>query len=287
MPKFGPSGNSESFYSDGHKSSVEMPAWLRDKGLDAYEYSCSKGVKIKRQTAEMLGDEAEKNDIYLSIHAPYYINMASSESKKRKNSIRYVMETLKVAKYMRAERVVVHTGSCSGMDRTDALNRAESVLLEVLREAENESLLNITICPELLGKKNQLGSLEEILHICGIDDRLLPAVDFAHLHARTGGSLDSPEVFDRVVDEIENALGAERTRHMHVHFSRIEYTQGGERRHLKFADTEYGPDFKPFAHVICKRSLEPVIICESRGTMAEDALEMKAVYQNIRRNLTE
>ena len=277
----GPSGNSDSFYEQGYKSSVQMPGWLRNMGLNAYEYSCSKGVKIREETAWALGKEAEKNGIMLSIHAPYYINMASRDEKIRNRSVSYILETLEAAKWIGAKRVVVHTGSCSGMDRKEAFMTAESVLVYTLKMADELGLSGIHICPETLGKINQLGTLSEILHMCLLDERLIPTIDFAHLHARSLGKMDSLEAFENVIRTIENYLGSERMKNIHIHFSRIEFGEGGEKRHRTMDETEYGPEFKFLAEAVCKFDMSPVIICESRGVMAEDAVKMLNIYKEI------
>lgn len=279
MIRFGPSGNSESFYEQGNKSSVQAPAWLKNLGLNAYEYQCSKGVNVGRATAEQLGEEALKNGIFLSIHAPYFISMASEEEEKRENSKRYIIETMEAARWMGAKRIVVHTGACSKVSREWALNTATRVLAETIQEADSAGFKDITICPEVLGKINQLGSLDEILEMCKIDDRLIPTIDFGHLHARDLGALNSLEDFKRVLDKIANEIGEDRLKVIHVHFSRIEFTKGGEKKHWTLADTQFGPDFEPLAELIYKRSMEPVIISESRGCMAEDALKLKNIYQ--------
>jgi deoxyribonuclease-4 len=281
MIRFGPSGNSKSFYEQGYSSSVEMPSWLRKMGLNAYEYNCTKGVKVKPKTAAEIGLESQKNDIFLSVHAPYYINMASTDEKKRENSLRYIMESLHAARIMGAKRIVVHPGSCLGMDRKTALDSAEKLLAHALVMAEEEGLSGINICPEVLGKKNQLGTLDEILHMCELDESLIPTIDFAHIHARTCGMLDSTEAFMLVLDRIEEALGMERMRNIHVHFSKIEFSRGGEKRHVTFDDTGYGPEFSHLAKALLKKCAEPVIICESRGVMAEDALKMKRIYEQV------
>ncbi|NLD49449.1 MAG: TIM barrel protein [Clostridiaceae bacterium] len=281
MIRFGPSGNSASFYEQGYKSSVDMPCWLRSMGLDAYEYQCNKGVKVGDQTAGKIGEEAHKNNIYLSIHAPYYINMASPEEEKRLNSKRYIMETMGLARKMGAKRIVVHTGSYSKVDKKWALDTAIKLLGEVLREADAEGLGDITICPEVLGKQNQLGSLEEIIEMCKTDERLIPTIDFGHIHARSLGGLNSVKDFELVIEELENSLGFDRVKILHCHFSRVEFTKGGEKKHWTIADTQYGPEFEHLAQVIVKKGMEPVIICESRDYMAEDSLKLKGIYDKI------
>lgn len=278
MIRFGPSGNSDSFYEQGYKTSSQMPAWLAAMGLDAYEYSCTKGVNISEKTAAEIGREAVKNNIFLSIHGPYYINLTSQEADKRENSKRYILDTLKVAKWMGAKRVVIHTGSCSGMDRIEALNLAMQTLEETIRMADAAGYGDISLCPEVLGKHNQLGTLEEIMEMCKIDERIIPTIDFGHLHARGLGRMNSQRDFEDVIDIIENSIGKERTRNIHCHFSRIEYSKGGEKKHWNFADKQYGPEFEHLAPVLADRKMEPVIICESRGMMAEDALQMKKMF---------
>ncbi len=284
MIRFGPSGNSDSFYEQGYKSSAQMPAWLAAKGLNAYEYSCTKGVKVGEATAREIGQQAENNNIFVSIHAPYYINMSSEEEDKRENSKRYIMETLQVAKWMGAKRIVVHTGSTSKLGREKSLEWAIQILKETLQMSDAAGFGDISICPEVLGKHNQLGTLEEIMEMCKIDERLVPTIDFGHVHARGLGILNSQEDFETVIDFIENSIGKERTKNIHCHFSRIEFSKGGEKKHWNFSDKEFGPEFKHLAPVLVNRKMEPVIICESRGMMAEDAAEMKEIYYGILEN---
>jgi len=281
MIRFGPSGNSDSFYNQGYQSSIEMPGWLYSLGLNAYEYQCGKGIKISESTAIQLGEQAALYNIELSVHAPYYINMCTIDSVKHKNSINYILESLKIAKWMRATRVVVHPGSCSDIKRNEALSIAIQSLQETINLADSMGYSNIAICPEVLGKINQFGTVDEILELCLIDTRLIPTIDFGHVHARGLGALNTEEDFEKVIDSIENKLGKTRAKHIHCHFSKIEFTKGGEKKHRQFKDTEFGPDFWLLAKVLHRRSMEPTIICESNGTMAEDALQMKNIYYSL------
>lgn len=285
MIRFGPSGNSDSFYEQGYKTSSQMPAWLAAMGLDAYEYSCTKGTNISEKTAAEIGKEAKSNKIFLSVHAPYYINMSSEEKEKRENSKKYILNTLNVAKWMGAKRIVVHLGSCSNVDRRWALETAKETLKETLELSDEAGFGDISICPEVLGKHNQLGTLEEIMEMCQVDERIVPTIDFGHIHARGLGILNSENDFACIIDIIENYIGKDRAKQIHCHFSRIEYSKGGEKKHWNFADKQFGPEFEHLAPVLVKREMEPVIICESRGMMAEDALEMKKIYEKIRNEI--
>jgi len=276
---FGPSGNSESFYREGNRHSWQMPRWLKKMGLNAYEYQCNKGVNIKKETAEKIGEEAKKAGIRMSIHAPYYINLASTDDKKRENSVQYILKTLQIADWMGAGRIVVHTGTVGKMSREKAMTLALPALAQALKEADASGLSGISICPEVLGRISQLGDLDEILIMCGLDERMIPCVDFGHVYARSFGALKTIDDYRRIFDAVENSLGKERADKLHIHFSRVEFTDAGERKHHTLDETEHGPDFEPLAKVLAERNAEPVIICESRDRMAEDALILKQIYE--------
>ncbi len=278
LAKFGPGGNCEKFYEEGNKTSLNMPSWLRLKGLDAYEYECTKGIKISHDSAKELGDKAKKEGITLSVHAPYFISLSSTEEEKRKNSIKYILDTLDLARVMGAKRIVVHSGSCSKITRKKALELAMDTIKKAVYEADNLGYSDISICPETMGKVNQLGTIEEVCEICSLDERLLPTVDFGHINSQTLGGLKTQEDYERIFDVIHNKLGEDRLKSFHIHYSRIEWTNAGEKKHRCYSESEYGPEFWPIAEIIAKKNLCPTIICESRGTQTEDAMELKKLY---------
>ncbi|MBQ7900370.1 MAG: TIM barrel protein [Clostridia bacterium] len=278
MAYFGPSGNEDGFYEAGYKSSVQMPEYVSKLGLDAYEYQCSRGVKITEKTANALGDEAKKYNIRLSIHAPYYINLATDDEQKRIHSIKYITDSMVAAKYMGADRVVVHSGACAKMERGIAMEYAVKTLNMAYDEAKNLGVEDVHICPETMGKINQLGDLEEVLTLCSINDSFLPTIDFGHLNARGLGALKEFEDYKHIFDRIEDVLGFDRLNMFHAHFSRIEFTAGGEKKHHTLDDVQFGPEFDPIARILAQRDIHPTIICESNGNMAQDALRLKNMY---------
>lgn len=279
--KFGPAGNSESFSRMGYKSSLEVPEYIKKMGLDAFEYQCGRGVNIGEEKARALGEKAREKGITLSLHAPYYISMSSVEEAKRLNSINYILQSARAVNAMGGDRIVVHTGSCSKISREEALRLAIDTMKLAIEALDSEGLSNIRICPETMGKVNQLGTLGEVLSLCELDERLIPCIDFGHLNARDRGILKIYGDFEKIFDEIENRLGISRLREFHSHFSKIEYSAGGEVRHLTFDDTVFGPDFEPVAELTYKKQCSPVIICESAGTQAEDARQMKDFYWRL------
>lgn len=275
---FGSAGNGDWFYKEGNKASEQMPAWLEKIGLDAYEYQCGNGVRIGAQTAGKIRENAQKSKIEISVHSPYFINLATPDEEKRKKSIDYIMQSAAAAEALGAERVVVHSGALGKLTREEAMEYARHTLNLAVKELEENGYERIRLCIETMGKINQLGDLDEVMDLCLTNDRLLPTIDFGHLNARWQGAIKTEEDYEKIIDTMHNKLGAERASVFHAHFSKIEYTKGGEKKHLTFEDDIFGPEFAPLARVLAKRKLSPHIICESAGTQAEDALEMKKLY---------
>lgn len=277
--RFGSAGNPDSFYKQKNKSSLEMPAWLAAQGLNAYEYQCSRGVKIKEETARKLGESARFNNIALSIHAPYYINLSTQDPDMKIRTKRHILNSMRVANWMGATVVVMHPGGGAGTDRQGNFLRGKAYLAEVLKEAVQEGLGHIKLAPETMGKVNQIGSLDEILELCTVAENVVPCVDFGHLHAVTQGRISTKEGFAGVLDKISSALGEGAVKNLHIHFSPIEFTKAGEKKHRTTLEHEFGPDFTPMAELIIERKMQPTIICESNGRQAEDALVYKRIFE--------
>ncbi|MCQ2449381.1 MAG: TIM barrel protein [Clostridia bacterium] len=279
--RFGPAGNSLSFAEMGYKNSLQVPEYLVKMGLDHFEYQCGRGVNIGAEKAHELGKLAAEKGITLSLHAPYYISMSSVEEEKRLNSINYILQSARAVDAMGGNRIVVHTGSCGKITREYALELACDTMKLALKALDDEGLGHVHICPETMGKVNQLGTLDEVMALCRLDERLIPCIDFGHLNARDQGFFKTPEDYETVFKTIQNELGSERLHSFHAHFSKIEYTTGGEKKHLTFADTLYGPDFEPVMEYVAHYGCEPIFVCESDGTQAEDARTMKQYYLSL------
>ncbi|MCL2884808.1 MAG: TIM barrel protein, partial [Oscillospiraceae bacterium] len=262
---FGPAGNSQSFYDEGFESSLDQPAWLETRGLTAYEYQCGRGVNIGEALAKAIGEQGKQHKIAISLHAPYYISLASSDQDKRMKSLSYILASAKAVSAMGGTRIVVHPGGTSGAGRADALRLCMDTLKRAQAALDAAGLDKIAICPETMGKVNQLGDLDEVLALCEVDERFVPCVDFGHLNARQGGAID----YALILEQLEAALGKKRASVFHSHFSKIEYSAGGEKTHLTFADTVYGPDPAPLMALVAAKGWTPTFICESRGTQAE------------------
>ncbi len=285
MIKFGPGGNCEDFYEQGGKSSMDIPAWLKKVGLNAYEYECGRGVKISDESAARLGELARENGISLSVHAPYFTNISSVEEERIDKTIGYIMQSANAAKHMGASRVVVHMGAAKDITRAYAMEISKTTMTRALKELDDAGLGDITLCPETMGKINQMGTLEEVLQLCAMDERLVPTIDFGHLNARSIGGINTKEDYEVIIKKMHKKLGEYRAKNFHAHFSKIEFTKGGEKRHVTFDNIEYGPLFEPLAELLVEYNLTPTIICESAGTQTKDALYMQNCYNKAKGGL--
>ncbi|MGN0596730.1 MAG: TIM barrel protein [Ruminiclostridium sp.] len=277
---FGPGGNSESFGK--RKFPEALPEYLKSMNLNGYEVECGRGVRISEKTYSLLPKLAKENGITISLHTPYFISLSGTVEETRLKSVEYIYESAKAANALGAEKIVVHSGSCAKISREEALALAKDSLQRAQKRLDAEGLSGIRICPETMGKINQLGTLDEVLELCLVDERFLPCVDFGHLNARTLGGIKTKADYEEILDKIQNKLGFERLKNFHVHFSKIEYSAGGEKCHLTFEDDKFGPDYEPLMELFAERGLEPSIICESAGTQAEDAAAMCAYFNKIR-----
>ena len=277
-PTFGTGGNSDSFYASGKKSTVQAPEWVKLFGLDAYEFEAGNGLNAGEATLQKIGDAAREHGILMSFHTPYFISLSGTDPEKRLKSIDYISRSLRASELLGADTIVIHAGSAAKISREEAMRLASDTLYQNLA-TNGETDIRMGI--ETMGKVNQLGTLDEVIEFCKISPKYHPVVDFGHLNARNiGGAFPDVDSYRAVFDKIANALGDEYAYNLHCHFSKIEYTNAGEKRHLTLADTLYGPDFEPLAEAIIREGVCPRIISESDGTQAEDALAMKKMWES-------
>jgi deoxyribonuclease-4 len=281
MILFGPSGNSASFTAEGYSKTEQAAAWVKNRGLDCFEYSFGRGVNMGEEKAVSIGKAFSAADVKISVHAPYYINLASTEEDKAANSYRYILDSAKMVQLMGGNRIIFHPAAQGKQSRESAVNLTLNRLKTLCDFVYANNLEHLLFCPETMGKLGQIGTVEEVVEFCKVDKIFIPTVDFGHVNAREQGSLVTEEDYGSRLDYMIAELGFERMKHFHVHFSKIQYTEKGEVRHLTFEDDKYGPEFPPLALAIRKRGLEPVIVCESAGTQAEDAAEMKRMYFSL------
>lgn len=281
MIKFGPSGSPLRFYEEGYSGTEKMAGWVRDNGLDCFEYSFGRGVNMSFDKAKSICAAFNEKGVEISVHAPYFINFANPDEEKANNSYGYVLNSAKVGRAMGAKRVVFHPSTQGKDTRQVAVQRTMDRLRVLKQYIIEEGLDDMYFCPETMGKSAQIGTVEEITEFCTLADFYIPCVDFGHVNAREGGSLKTTFDYISRLQYMIDILGTEKMSKLHVHFSKIQYSAKGEIKHLTFEDTEYGPEFEPFITAIEKLKLEPYIVCESDGTQADDAIQMKKYYDKI------
>jgi len=278
--RFGPAGVPPMFRLLG-ASTVDTPRLLREEGLDAFEYQ---GVRwgekpqIKQQDAIRLGEEARKNDVRLSMHGSYYINLSGKrdvvEASKRR-----LIAAATAADWMGAYVMVFHTGFYGKFEKDYALKTCISALKEVSAEMKAQGL-KVKLGPETMGRKFQVGSIDEIIAINQQVENTQLVVDWGHLHALHQGAFKTSDDMRKIAIKIEEQLGTQTLRSMHCHFSKIEFTAQGEKRHHTLDEGAFGPEFRLLAEVILDFGMHPTMICES-PILDVDARKMKETLQEV------
>ena len=281
MIKFGPSGNCESFYAEGYKHTEQAAEFVKNRGLNCFEYSFGRGVRMTEDKAISIGEAFQNAGVEISVHAPYFINFANPDEEMVAKSYGYVLDSAKMCKLMQGKRVVFHSATQGKMERAEAVDLTVE-RLKILRDyLYFNDLQDVMFCPETMGKLAQIGTVEEIVRFCKVDPVYTPCVDFGHINAREQGSLVTVDDYKNRLEYMIAELGFERMKHFHVHFSKIMYSAKGEVKHLTFADTLYGPEFEPLAVAWKDLRLEPYIVSESAGLQAEEAEIMKKIYNSL------
>jgi len=270
---FGPAGRPIDYKGAAYKAS----SYIADLGLLAYEYQAGRGMRIGEASSKILKKDSKKNDILVSLHAPYFINLSAEDDKKLEMSIGTLLNAAQVGDWMGAYRIVFHPGYYSKNDPSDALAIAKGAIATLLEKLQEESLENVTFAPETTGKRSQLGNIDEIIEMCSNFDNFEPTIDFAHIHARGRGYIQEKEDYNCIFSKLENNLDIDR---LHCHFTPIEYTKAGERRHHTLEEPDYGPNPKWLLESFIENDWKATIICES-PLLDKDALLLKALYESL------
>ncbi|MBQ8428460.1 MAG: TIM barrel protein, partial [Clostridia bacterium] len=193
MIKFGPSGNSESFYAAGYAHTEEAASFVKRLGLDCFEYSFGRGVRMTEGKARSIGEAFAAADVEISVHAPYFINFANPDDEMAEKSYGYLLDSAKAAYLMGGRRVVFHPAAQGKASREEAVLKTEDRLKYFRDIVYERGMEGMIYCPETMGKMAQIGTLEEVARFCKIDPIYTPCIDFGHINAREQGSLKSEE----------------------------------------------------------------------------------------------
>lgn len=256
------------------KTLTEGIEYVAKEGLNAFEVEFVRGVRGKKEEWIKAKQVAEKNDVLLSCHAPYWINCCSPMKEKQQITIRNLIQTAEAAELLGAYVIVFHPGYYQNQTAEEALKNCISVLKEVIKKMK-EQKLHCILGAETTGKPSAFGSLQENIELANELKEVKPVIDFAHLHARTNGGIKSERDYENIFSEIKKQLGSAYLKQMHCHFTEVHFTEKGERWHLPLGERN-SPNMKVLAEVIREEDYKFTLISES-PLLDKDALKMKSM----------
>ena len=269
---FGTAGVPHSSPGTSSLSGIEHISHL---GLDCMEVEFVKGIKMGGDTAKKISEAAQKFGVYLSVHAPYYINLNSPDNGKKLVSQERILNSARLAALCGAKNVVFHCGYYGKTSHNEAFENIKYGLKEVVSILKSERT-PVTLRPETMGKKAQFGSFEEILFLCREVDGLLPCIDFSHIHAREG-KINSYLEFHRIFTKISKKLGKEALSNLHIHISGVDYSDKGEIKHLNLKESDFKYD--EWIQALKDFNVKGMVICES-PVQEQDAVMLKDLFYN-------
>ncbi|MCM1985494.1 TIM barrel protein [Methanococcoides seepicolus] len=262
--------------SSKKKGSIEGIKRVREIGLDCMELEFVRGVRMKEETAANVRQTAEEENVALSVHAPYYINLNSAEAEKIEASIERIYQSARIGALCGASSIVFHPAYYQGQSSEKVMEKV-TVLLEGLTSRLADEGIDVVLRPEITGKATQFGSLEETLMMASAIEGVMPCIDFSHLHARSCGEYNTMEEFRSVLESVENTLGRGGLDNMHCHVSGIAYGDKGEKNHLVLSESDL--NYMDLMAVFQEFDIKGLVICESPN-LEEDALLLKSTFVN-------
>jgi len=276
--RFGTAGIPISCSSAGGKT-LDGVRFVRKLGLECMELEFVRSINIGEEMAEHINLAARQEDVILTCHAPYYINLNSLDKTKTVESAERILRSAKIADICGCRSLTFHAGFHMGMESDKAHANIKVQLEKILNKLKSEGN-RIMLRPEITGKPTQFGSLEELIILSQELSNILPCIDFAHLYARSGGRVNGYEKTSEVLARLEEALGRNMLDNMHSHVSGIAYGPGGERNHLTLEES--GFDYMGLLKALADFRVKGVVISESPN-IEQDAMMMKKLYEEIKR----
>ncbi len=275
---FGPAG-----YPDDAKGNPKRVfEIISESGLSALEYAAVHGLRTSEEKARLIGNLSKKHGIIMSMHAAYYISLASKNPQTRERSKQRLVRALTFAPWMGVKRIVFHSGSYGGLSPADAHKVIRAAITEVWDEGGHLGE-GAFLAPEIAGKLSVYGSVDEIIRLCSETEGTIPTIDWAHLYARSQGNINDKENYLSVLERFEKHLGDTFTKNMHFHVSGIEYTKAGESKHRPLGE-EWGPDILPLVEIVNEVGYKPTFISESPQPII-GALYTKYLFEGLENDL--
>ena len=246
--------------------------------MDALEYAATYGLRLKEAKAQKIGALAEATSVSMSMHAPYYVSLASDKEDVRERSKKRLVKALRFAPLLNVKRIVFHAGGYVGHTPEEAYGLISQAVEEVWEEAGHLAE-GAVLAPEIAGKKNAFGSPGEIIRLCSEREGCIPTIDWAHLYARTAGDINDRDSYARVLAIFEDALGDTFVKNMHFHVSGIIFTDAGEKAHRPLG-SKWGPDILPLVQLLSELGYDATIISETPEPI-EGALYAKYLLEEL------
>ncbi len=255
------------------RDSVSGIKRVRELGLDAMELEFVRGVSMGQETAKKVAKTAMEENIVLSVHAPYYINLNSEDAKKKQASKKRIWDSMEIGNICGAQTVTFHPAFYGTGSKEECMKEVENALNELADKAREKGF-GVKLAPETTGKNSVFGSLDETVELCRRVKGILPMPDFAHLHARCNGCLKKKQDFVKLIEKIPRKYLGE----LHMHASGINYSEKGERNHLTMEESDF--NYKAMLEALKAKRVSGVIICESPN-IEKDALLMKKFWEKL------
>ncbi len=286
MIHFGVAGIPKSTPKPGY---IEGLKHVANIGLDAFELEFVHFVNMSEETAQVFHDTLDEikkesgKQIALSVHAPYYVNLNAHDDKKIGESIERILKSTERGGMAGAMNIVFHPGFYLKSSPEEAYKKVLASMRILVKKYQQEIMPNgitVTFRPETTGKPIQFGSVSELIQLSNEFENVLPCIDFAHLHARSNGDMNSTEEIYTILDQLKNGLGDRGIKQLHIHYSGIEYSEKGERRHLSFKDSD--ANYAQVLKALIDYDAEGILICES-PEHETDALLLQETYKHLLR----
>ncbi|MAG47175.1 hypothetical protein CL617_01095 [archaeon] len=247
---------------------------VREMGLENFELEFVRSVNIKKEKAPEVKKAAKENDVILTCHAPFYINLNSEDVKKFHASISYITSSAKILSLCGGYSVCFHPGYYQKQDPKVVYGKIKEGIKKIVKEVQ-EYDNKIWIRPETQGKPTQFGNLKEVLQLSQEVEQVMPCIDFSHMHAYTNGKYNTTEEFNSILQDVEKTLGKKGLNNMHIHLTGIDYSEKGEKKHLILKDSDM--NYKDLIKTWKDFKIKGVVVSESPN-IEEDALLMQKEY---------
>ena len=250
---------------------------IEEMELDGMEVEFVHGVRMTDETRHYLKKLTDEKGVILTAHGPFYINLNSKEEEKIDASVQRIVETAQAAADFGGYSITYHAAFYMGKDKEEVYRQVKTQTEKIIDILEKNNI-EIWMRPETTGKSTQWGDYEEIIRLSKEFDRVLPCIDFSHIHARTGGAYNTYDEFCKILDRISTELGDKAINNFHGHLAGIEYTAKGERRHLIFEESDM--NYKDLLKALKSFGVKGALVCESPN-VEEDTKLLKNYYLTL------